>query len=368
MERRKRCTRLLLGAGLGALSVFSEPALAQDPPYQPPPIDRDEAQIAVLMEAMRAKPGSVEWSFVKLLPEEVFFPGDIPAFAANSDYDRVGRYPRDVQRVEQWYLSQIPDLYEELSLEADKPVQVLYLRGCSGSFSGDLEALMPGEAALPGDFGSRQWNIARLGTALEQAGLVTPDGDADIDMSALEDDMWNPTPETLRRVNRRLLALVAEPGEEGQTELKAPLPIVLLDYCGLPSRSAQLPGVLPEPGAAPPPAPQPSPPSERFYFVRPPAGMASVKLLRGVQAKACQIRKLPLQDARCESVSAAGNVPVRFVAPNTHHFVGKLGDQWVKGRYEVAYAQTREGAPLLPPGASPDQMGYPVIPLIPEGN
>ena len=344
------CTSLVLAMPASAQDLASEPLAER--------VESERASIEVLKEGMLQRQGDPEWTFISMRPSEVFFPGDRAPFSASGlrDYwrrpafEKVADYPRDVQTVERWYLNQIPDLYEEVPRDDDQTVKVLYLPGCDEPEKSDIARVLPGEAAESNDFTEEQWFRARVETAMAQAGIERSEIEANIDSS----------PEGLRRLNRHLLASVAEEiNDEDETETPA-APLVLKRYCGAASEAAKFPGVF---EAEPPPPPPPPPPAPapyvatRYFFIDLPQGMATAKVGRGIDARRCRQRNLPLQS--CLAITADESSAIKFIAEGRHVFIGKLNGTWTGGNFEVGEDWTKPGPlPPPPPGQSYVDMGY----------
>lgn len=345
------------------LIAAATPAWAQDSGDQSGvnAADSDRISIEILKEGMLKRPGDPEWTFTRMRPSEVFFPGDSGKFSANngpgldgrSIYEKMADYPRDVPAVERWYLSQIPQEFDQVQRDDGETVGVLYLPGCDEPAKSPVERVLPGEAAIDGDFTDAQWLRARVEAAMTQA---------DIDPHLAAADVSSVTPDQLLQLNRRLLVdnLSREGGDDHEPQ---PAPIVFKRYCAQPSSPPRFPGLV-EPAPPPPPAP-PSPMYEppHYFFIDLPSGMASAKVARGVEVRRCPQRNLTLPACIAATYDEASAIP--YVANGKHLFAGKINERWVGGSFQVDYSQTERGPPLPPPpGRSYQETGVPVIHLV----
>lgn len=350
-------------AGLAVACLSAGPAQAQSVTADGP-ISADRAMIDLLKDRLRKLPSAPDRRFVEVPVSDVFFPVDaLPDQAAElrkMGYASIKDHPRLVARIEEGFLKQIPDDYDDLPREETDHLRVLYLRTCSlRGLMDEAENQFSGDAVAYGDIKAWQIEQANFELALEAA-FKAPLAEEDQVMLAGESNRYldgGVADEDLRKINRAIVRALTE--EEAAEEGELPV-LILRGPCidDFRQETTAFPGVS-APLLPPDPPPPPSPYHPQKYFaVAWPAGASQVLVGRGMEGLLCSRRNLAWESTACGFKPAGNKAALALRRHGRHVYVARIGSQWAKGQFDVNSAVLFE-LPLTP-GESP-----PVVTLTP---
>ncbi|MFM9853507.1 MAG: hypothetical protein ACKVOJ_11990 [Sphingomonadaceae bacterium] len=340
---------LILIAG----SVSGEaPAAAQSMPAGTATIKSDwRAKVDLIKERMATRPKASE-TFHEIEPNDIFFPGDADDAKPEHSFGKLANFPRDAQNVEQWYLLQIPDTYEELAKQPWFSIRVLYVSaGCGGGsqqiFDPAKEFASDGYDPQDGFWISNEHVWAAL--IESQVNNALPG------MSiAIDDSTSFYSNADFRGLNRRLLAAREKLGASGRVSPGEPYFLVFAKYCAERSIAASFPG-FPEPFY--PPAPPPPPPVSISYYYRVqlPPGASSALIGTFYHKLICDRKPIPVAGPDCLPQPATGGTAIRLRAAigANHLFAVKINNVWKAGRFQPEPINIFSELDVFAPGSSP---------------
>lgn len=331
-------------------------------------VSLDRAIVNLLKDRLRNLPPGIERRLVDVPARDVFFPVDsLPADAATlraMGYTSIQDSPRLTSKIEEHYLAQIPDDYNDLPrLETDK-VRVLYLRTCN-RYEAVRKAAMQfrSEAVEDGDIAV--WHVEQANFELALEAVAGSDLDAGEDLAQLfmsgTSSSSGISDDNLRKLNRLLVRALTDDKADADTGAQALPVLVLRGPCvtALSPVKSLFPGLI-----TIPPLPVPvggggyayAPP--KYFAVSWPVGASQVLVGRGIEGMLCSQRSLPWESSKCGFKPAGNRTALAARAIGRHVFVARIGSKWARGQFDVS------GAVLFGENLPPGQM--PVITLMPD--
>jgi hypothetical protein len=289
--------------------------------------------------------------FQEIAPNDIFFPGDADEAKPEHSFGKIANFPRDVQTVEQWYLGQIPDKYEEAAEQPWFSIRALYISaGCGGSsrqiFDPAKEFASDGYDPQ-GGFGISDEHV--------WAALIESQINNSLPgMSVAIDDFTSFYSDTdFRALNRRLLEAREKLGATGRESPGEPYFLVFAKYCAERSVAARFPG-FPAP-VYPPSPPPPSPYLLSYYYrVQLPAGASSALIGTMFHKLVCDQKRIPIAGPSCLPQPASDGAAIRLRAAigANHLFAVKIGNVWKTGRFQPETINIFSDQDVFAPGPS----------------